>query len=144
MSLTEGLNVELSVVGLFAKAVLPGFIATDIFSKLDAPEAMPDAYHPLWKQFVDLQSEVKGFSPELVAHTIFNAATDGKMDKVRYYPTPDAASVPRAKRLLGQDGYWKMFRRALIDGPTWLQQKMSPTGNSPVRIVLPQIERAAD
>ncbi|MEJ6394536.1 SDR family oxidoreductase [Gymnodinialimonas sp. 2305UL16-5] len=141
MSLTEGLNVELEVVGLYAKAVLPGFIATDIFSKLDAPETMPDSYHPLWEQFSDLQSEVKGFTPEQVAKTIFKAATDGKADKVRYYPTPDASSVPRAKRLMGQDGYWRTFRRALLEGPTWLQRKLAPSGNRDVTIVLPRIGR---
>lgn len=142
MSLTEGLNVELEVVGLYAKAVLPGFIATDIFSKLDAPSTMPDPYHPLWEQFSGLQSEVKGFAPEMVADMIFKAATDGKADKVRYYPTPDASSVPRAKRLMGQDGYWRTFRRALLEGPTWLQRKLAPSGNRDVTIVLPRITRS--
>lgn len=139
MSLTEGLNIELYAVGLFAKAVLPGLIATDIFTKLDAPDAMPEAYDPMWKKFTGMQSEVMGFAPEMVAETIFEAASDGKADKVCYYPTPDAASVPRAKRMLGQDGYWRTFRKALLDGPSWLQRRVSPRGDRDVRIVLPQI-----
>lgn len=140
-SLTEGLNIELHAVGLFAKAVLPGLIATDIFTKLDAPAAMPEAYHPLWKQFTAMQSAVMGFAPEMVAATIFEAANDGKAHKVRYYPTPDAAGVPRAKRMLGQDGYWRTFRKALLDGPSWLQRRFAPRGQRNVRIVLPSIDR---
>jgi NAD(P)-dependent dehydrogenase (short-subunit alcohol dehydrogenase family) len=141
MALTEGLNVELDAVGLFAKAVLPGLIATDIFRKLDAPAAMPDEYHALWEQFLGMQSSVKGFAPEAVADTIFVAVTDGKADLVRYYPTPDAAGVPRAKRMMGQAGYWRVFRRALLNGPSWLQQKMSPIGSRDVAIVVPKIAR---
>lgn len=142
MALTEGLNVEFDAIGLFAKAVLPGLIATDIFTKLDLPGSMPAEYHPLWEQFLRIQTSVRGFAPETVAETIFDAATDGQTDKVRYYPTPDAAGVPRAKRMLGQAGYWRTFRRALLEGPTWLQRKMAPSGSRDVRIVMPRIGRS--
>ena len=138
MGLTEGLNVELSCVGVSAKAVLPGFIATDIFTKLDAPDTMPEAYRPLWSQFTTMQRAVKGFDPVLVARSIFEAATDGKADKVRYHPTPDAAGVPKAKRMMGEARYWRVFRRALLDGPNWLQRKMSPQGTRDVKVVLPE------
>lgn len=138
--LTEGLNVELNSVGVFAKAVLPGLIATDIFTKLDAPEKMPVAYLKLWQQFLGMQRDVKGFAPEQVAHTIFKAATDGKVDRVRYYPTPDGSSVPTAKRLFGQDGYWRTFRKALLEGPTSLQKMMAPRGTRSVNIKIPKIE----
>ena len=142
MALTEGLNVELDCVGLFAKAVLPGFIATDIFTKLDAPDAMPAAYHRLWEQFVGMQATVKGFAPEQVARTIFGAATDGQAGLARYYPTADAAAVPSAKRMMGQARYWRTFRRALLNGPSWMQRKMAPQGTKDVTVELPRIEQA--
>lgn len=138
MALTEGLNVELGAVGVFAKAVLPGLTATDIFTKLDLPAAMPAAYLPLWRRFLALQAARKGFEPGLVARSIFEAATDGRVDKVRYYPTPDARLVPVARRLLGQAAYWRSFRRALLAGPTPLQRWMAPQGTRAVTLRIPE------
>lgn len=140
MALTEGLNVELGPVGVFAKAVLPGLTATDIFTKLDLPEAMPAEYLPLWRRFLALQGAQKGFDPALVARVILEAATDGRADRVRYYPTPDARLVPIARRMLGQGGYWRSFRRALLEGPGRLQRWMAPRGTHAVKLRIPEIQ----
>ena len=139
MALTEGLNVELAPVGVFAKAVLPGLTATDIFTKLDLPTAMPAEYLPHWRRFLALQGGQKGFDPALVARVILEAATDGRADKVRYYPTPDARLIPLARRMLGQAGYWRSFRRALLEGPSPLQRWMAPRGTHAVKLRIPEI-----
>jgi hypothetical protein len=46
---------------------------------------------------------------------------------------PDSASIPRGKRILGADGYWQEFRRAVLGQPSDLWQPlMEKPGNTPV------------
>jgi NAD(P)-dependent dehydrogenase (short-subunit alcohol dehydrogenase family) len=130
--LTEALNVELAAVGLNAKAVFPGLHATRIFTKVDMAESVPEGYRPLLRRFVQMQGAVRGSEPDVSARVIWTAVTDGRDDRVRYYAGPDATSIPSAKRLMGGAGYWRFFRRTLLNGPGWLTRLMTPQGTARV------------
>ena len=135
-ALTEALNVELDAVGVTAKAVLPGQHATKIFTKVDVAPSVPAAYRPLLEGFVSQQSSVKGSRPEVVAEAIWEAATDGRRDKVRYYAGPDATVVPALKRLMGQERYFRFFRNTLLRGPNPLLRRFAPQGDAEVEVDL--------
>ena len=131
-TLTEALNIELAPVGLNAKAVLPGLHATRIFTKIDVAGSVPDGYRALLKQFINMQQAVRGSEPEVVAKVVWTAVTDGRHDRVRYYAGPDATSVPLAKRFLGAAGYWRFFRKTLLQSPGLLTRLMTPQGKAKV------------
>lgn len=131
-TLTEALNVELAAVGLNAKAVLPGLHATRIFTKIDVAPSVPEGYRPLLRRFIKMQQSVRGSEPKVAAKVIWTAATDGRENRVRYYAGPDATSVPLAKRLIGAAGYWRFFRRTLLNGPDALTRLMTPQGRAKV------------
>lgn len=130
--LTEALNVEFSAVGLNAKAVFPGLHATRIFTKVDVAESVPEGYVPLLQHFNRLQQSIRGSAPETVAHVIWTAVTDGRADRVRYYAGPDATAIPLAKRVMGGAGYWRFFRKTLLQGPGILTRLMTPQGKAVV------------
>lgn len=132
MLLTEALNVELAELGLNAKAILPGLHATRIFTKVDVAPNVPEGYRPLLRRFISTQQSVRGSEPEVVAKVVWNAATDGRHDRVRYYAGPDAVVVPIAKRLMGAAAYWRFFRRTLLNGPNLLTRLLMPQGNANV------------
>ena len=134
--LTEALNIELESVGASAKAVLPGTHATDIFTKIDVAEAVPAEYRPQLRAFFGQQQEVKGSKPEGVAKRIYEAVTDGKRNKVRYFAGPDAQVIPSAKRLLGQDGYFRFFKNFALNGPSPLLKRLMPQGDTEVKVDL--------
>lgn len=132
MTLTEVLNVELVELGLNAKAVLPGLHATRIFTKVDVAPSVPEGYRPLLRRFINAQQSVRGSEPEVVARAVWNAATDGRHDRVRYYAGPDAVIVPIAKRLMGAAAYWRFFRKTLLKGPNLLTRLITPQGSAKV------------
>ena len=134
--LTEALNIELESIGASAKAVLPGTHATNIFTKIDVAKDIPAEYHPQLAAFFGQQQEVKGSKPEVVAERIYEAVTDGKRDKVRYFAGPDARVIPSAKRLLGQDGYFRFFKNLALNGPSPLLKRLIPQGDTEVNVNL--------
>ena len=142
VALTEGLNVELDGLGVTAKAVLPGQGATKIFTKIDFVEDIPESYRPLLMSFFDRQRVVRGIGPEIVAEVIYKAATDGKRDKVRYYAGPDARMIPAFKRLMGNDRYFRFFKKAAIEGPSPLMQKLIPQGGAEVEVDMGDMRKA--
>jgi NAD(P)-dependent dehydrogenase (short-subunit alcohol dehydrogenase family) len=134
--LTEALHLELDGLGIGVKAILPGQHATDIFTKIDAAASIPDAYLPLWRTFTTQQGAVRGSQPVGVAQAIYRAATDERRDQVKYYVGPDATLIPRAKRLLGQARYFRVFKQLLLGPPRpWLTNLM-PQGDTPVAVRL--------
>lgn len=135
-TLTEGLNVEIDGLGLTAKAVLPGQGATKIFTKVDFVEDIPGEYRGLLEGFFDRQRVVRGIDPEVGAEVIYEAATDGRRDKVRYYAGPDAKVIPVFKRLMGSDRYFRFFKKAAIEGPSPLMQRLMPQGGNEVEVDL--------
>ena len=126
MVLTEALNLELDCINVSVKAILPGLHATGIFSKIETVESIPDPYRPLLSLFMKLQRGSGGSSPTGVAEAIYTAATDGKKDRVRYFAGKDATGVPMMKRLLGQAGYFRFFRKNVLNGPSRLVRWMTP------------------
>ena len=124
VSLSEGLNAELAEFGVAVKAVLPGNMDTRIFDKIDQAEDVPDAYDASIKAFHSLN--LVRSDPRLTADVIYEAVTDNKPGKVRYYSGPDGTAIPRVKQLLGQDWYWQEFRAAVSGNPSPLWHALVP------------------
>jgi NAD(P)-dependent dehydrogenase (short-subunit alcohol dehydrogenase family) len=135
-TLTEALNVELDALGIHVKAIFPGTHATKIFTKVDTTPSIPPAYQSLLRRFVEQQRAIRGGRPEGVARVIYEAVTDGKQDKVRYYAGPDATVIPRAKRLLGQEGYFRFFRRSILQGISPLVRPFLRQGDAEIEVKL--------
>ncbi len=134
--LSEAMNIELDGVGIAVKTILPGQHATKIFTKIDTVEHIPAAYQPLWTHFTGHQRAVKGSKAEGVAQAIYEAATDGKRDRVKYYVGPDATLIPKAKRVLGQAAYFRFFKQALLRKPSRLMMLLMPQGDTEVEVRL--------
>lgn len=134
--LSEALHIELDGLGIAVKTILPGQHATKIFTKIDLVEQIPEAYRPLWETFTRRQRAVRGSKAEAVAHAIYMAATDHRRDRLRYYVGPDATIIPRAKRLLGQAGYFRFFKYALLRQPGRLMLMLMPQGDTEVDVRL--------
>jgi nucleoside-diphosphate-sugar epimerase len=74
---------------------------------------------------------------ETAAEVIYQAATDPDPVRVRYYSAPDSTAIPRAKQILGHDGYWREFREFVYGRPSPLWKTLTPTpGGKPVEWVL--------
>jgi NAD(P)-dependent dehydrogenase (short-subunit alcohol dehydrogenase family) len=131
---TEGLNVELADFGVSAKAVLPGSHATRIFTKIDVAKDVPEDYQAGIARF--FAGEGTGSLPEVTAEVIYEAVTDGKQAKVRYYSGPDSAAIPRVKQLLGADWYWEEFRNAATGNPSPLWQSLTPRGTHEIEFAI--------
>ena len=127
---TEGLNIELADFGVSAKAIFPGAHATRIFTKIDQATQIPEAYLPGIQRFFSIQGG--GSKPAVTAAAIYEAVTDNKSDKVRYYTGPDGMPIPRVKQLLGADWYWEEFRAAATGHPSDLWKSLMPQGTEPV------------
>lgn len=131
---SEGLNVELADFGVSVKAVFPGAHATRIFTKIDQAGDVPAEYLPGIQRFFGDQGT--GSKPAVTAQGIFEAVTDGKAEKVRYYTGPDGTVIPRVKQLLGADWYWEEFRNASLGAPSDLWKSLVPQGTEPVEFAL--------
>lgn len=127
---TEGLNVELADFGVAVKAIFPGAHATRIFTKIDQAPEVPSDYLAGMQRFFAMQGG--GSKPSVTAQAIFEAVTDGRNDKVRYYTGPDGVAVPRVKQLLGAEWYWEEFRNATNGNPSDLWRSLVPQGTEPV------------
>lgn len=134
--LSEALHVELDGLGITVKTIVPGQHATKIFTKIDAAGHIPAAYQPLWNQFTRRQRAVKGSKAEGVAQAIYGAVTDGRRDRLKYYVGPDATIIPTVKRLLGQHGYFRFFKRSLLRQPSRLMMMLIPQGDTEVEVRL--------
>jgi NAD(P)-dependent dehydrogenase (short-subunit alcohol dehydrogenase family) len=124
VSLSEGLNVELAEFGVAVKAVLPGNMDTRIFHKIDQAQDVPGAYDASVNAFHSRNS-VRS-DPRVTADVIYEAVTDNKPGKVRYYSGPDGIAIPRVKQLLGQEWYWQEFRSAALGTPSPLWKALVP------------------
>ncbi|MGW7043200.1 SDR family NAD(P)-dependent oxidoreductase [Streptomyces avermitilis] len=131
---SEGLNVELADFGVSVKAVFPGTHATRIFTKIDQAADVPEDYQAGIQRFFSVQGT--GSSPAVTAKGIYEAVTDGKNEKVRYYTGPDAVAIPRSKQLLGAEWYWEEFRNAATGNPSDLWKSLVTRGEEPVEFTL--------
>jgi len=136
LTISEALNIEMNGFGVQVKAVMPGQHATRIFSKIDGPDIKVDAYEAGIKAFFDNVPE-SGSESSVVGDVVYEAATDGRRNKVHYYAGPDALAIPRLKRILGIHNYWEEFQ-AFVEGnpsPLWTTLNV-PAGTSPLERVL--------
>jgi NAD(P)-dependent dehydrogenase (short-subunit alcohol dehydrogenase family) len=127
VSLSEGLNAELAEFGIAVKAILPGGMDTQIFSKMDLSENTPAAYEAPIKTFYSLDLFQVRSHPQVTSDVIYQAVTDGDTTKVRYYTGPDGTAIPRVKQLLGPDWYWQEFRALVAGNPSPLWRMLVPT-----------------
>jgi NAD(P)-dependent dehydrogenase (short-subunit alcohol dehydrogenase family) len=104
-ALTEGLHAELAEFGVIVKALHPGSMQTQIFSKVDRAQDVPDDYSASWGKFASLN--LVRSDPAITAEVMFRMVTDGDTRKVHYYSGPDGEAIPRVKQLLGQDWYFE-------------------------------------
>jgi short-subunit dehydrogenase len=136
VTISEALNIEMSGFGVQVKAVMPGQHATRIFSKIDGPELSVDAYEAGVKAFFDNVPET-GSEPSVVGDVVYEAATDGRRNKVHYYAGPDALAIPRMKRLLGIENYWEEFQASVEGNPSPLWSTLNvPAGSAPFERIL--------
>ncbi|GAA0951331.1 hypothetical protein GCM10009560_71930 [Nonomuraea longicatena] len=103
---SEGLNAELAPYGVVVKVILPGTHAPGVFGT-----AVP---------LDDL--------PGVTAAVVHRAATDGRVEPVRYYTGVEA--IPRAGALLGPEWYWEECRAAAIAADKAARTTGAPTGRT--------------
>lgn len=115
--LTESISFELEQVGIRVKLIEPGGIKTNF--DWSSMELWEDNIPSEYKSFFDkvlwtLRSEKvqKTFStPELVADTIYRAATDGKKNKLRYLVGKDAKQFAFIRHFLGANTQIGMVKK---------------------------------
>ncbi len=134
--LSESLSIELAEFGIVVRAILPGQSATNIFTKIDKGESIPNAYQAGIARFFADNSPT-GSEPSVTADVIYRAVIDPDPTPVRYYSAPDSVCVPRGKRILGGDVYWEEFRGAVLGHPSELWDTLTPhPGSTPVKFEL--------
>ncbi len=111
---SESLQFELSATGVRVKLIEPGAIKTDFYDRSAdfTHDATLTEYNSIVKTGMKKMNAAgaKGASPEIVAETIWRAATDGSK-KLRYPVGSDAKSLLMMRRFL-PDGMW----RSMISG----------------------------
>ncbi|MEU5959751.1 SDR family NAD(P)-dependent oxidoreductase [Micromonospora parva] len=131
-ALSEGMSLEVAGFGIAVKAVLPGQHSTRIFTKIDIAQDVPADYQAGIDAFFS-KNPPTGSDPSITADVVYRAAVDGDNTKVRYYSAPDSAAIPRAKQILGTDGYWAEFRTAVLAEPSPLFTALIPRpGEHPI------------
>lgn len=111
---TESLSFELAPLGIRAKVIAPGGVATDFSgrSMTHTFAAGESAYSATLAKVMAALGERRGnySSAESIAETIFTAATDGT-GQVMYLAGPDAEQVYALQRSLGEAERLAMLRQ---------------------------------
>jgi NAD(P)-dependent dehydrogenase (short-subunit alcohol dehydrogenase family) len=111
---SESLQYELEPLGIRVKIIEPGAIKTDFYDR-SREFVMRDDLRPAYGAFVAKVEKVgqeagaKGASPEAVAHTIFNAATDNSR-KLRYPVAYPATLLLPLRRLTSDSLFRKIVK----------------------------------
>lgn len=110
---SESMYFELSKFNIGIKTILPGGVRTDYVGRSMAYGAKKiDAYQPL----LDKVEKVMGnlmlpenlTPPEIIAETVFEAATDGK-DQIRYVAGEDGKQLYAARLSMGSEAFRQHF-----------------------------------
>jgi len=113
---TESLSYELSALGIKAKLVEPGNIATDFGGRsldIAKSETIRD-YDEFMKSFRSSMSKsgMKYSQPEMVAEVIYEAATDNS-NKLRYIAGEDAKQYIEIREGQGDEAFVKSTRERI-------------------------------
>jgi NAD(P)-dependent dehydrogenase (short-subunit alcohol dehydrogenase family) len=114
---SESLQFELRPLGIRVKIVEPGAIKTDFYDR--SVDLAHDRGLTEYNELVDKAlrrmnaAGEKGAQPEIVARTIYRAATDSSW-RLRYPVGSDAKSMLPLRRLLPDAAWQAMIRHALL------------------------------
>ncbi len=101
--LSEALSYEMSAIGVKVKIVEPGMIKTDFGGRsldFNNDESLGEYQGVVGNLFAAMEPlAAAGSEPELVAETIYKAATDGT-DQLRYIAGPDAEEIIANRKAL--------------------------------------------
>lgn len=112
--LSEALHYELKSIGVRVKLIEPGVIKTDFagrsfdFSNDPSLEAYQPIVHAFFKTLAPMAEAAA--SPEIVAETIFEAATDNT-SKLRYEVGTDAVQLLAARKALDDEAFFGMIQQ---------------------------------
>ncbi len=112
--MTEAMSFELAAIGVKAKLIEPGMIATNFaettFGMLDIDPEQTE-YQPFIEKVMAGMQATSGQASEpiLVAETIWKAATDGT-DQMRYIAGPDAEQIIAARKAMEDPEYLALVR----------------------------------
>jgi NAD(P)-dependent dehydrogenase (short-subunit alcohol dehydrogenase family) len=110
---SESMFYELSLFNIGIKTVAPGLIRSNFINGLKAfshPD-YEDLNNKMYKVFLD--GKILDWSdPELIAETVYQAATDGK-DQLRYLAGEDAYKLDKLRTDLGNEGFRKHIHSLL-------------------------------
>jgi len=126
LTLSEGLSLEMAPFGVTVRTVLPGQTATRIFTKIENAEGGALEYYRADIDRFFATNTPTGSDPSVIADVIYQATVDTDPVPVRYYAAPDSTAIPRAKQILGQDGYWREFREFVYGRPSQLWKTLTP------------------
>ncbi len=112
--MTEAMSFELAAIGVRAKLIEPGMIATsfaDTVNTMFDVDPTQTEYAPFVEKVMAGMQAAGGEASEpiLVAETIWQAATDGT-DQMRYIAGPDAAQIIAARKAMEDPEYLAMIR----------------------------------
>jgi NAD(P)-dependent dehydrogenase (short-subunit alcohol dehydrogenase family) len=110
---SESMYFELKRFGIGMKALSPGGMKTDFFTR-SFDTAKHDAYDELVNKVMSIITDPKQMeahsTPAQIAEVVFEAATDGK-DQLRYTAGKDAIATVALRRQLGDEAFVKAMDR---------------------------------
>lgn len=110
--MSEALSYELEPIGIQVKLIEPGAIKTDFGGRsfdFNVDPTLTEYGDIMNKVTAAFQTMSAGSEAELVAETIFRAATDGS-NQMRYVVGPDAEQVIAARKQMNDADYMAMMK----------------------------------
>ena len=116
----ESMAFELKQFGLGMKAIAPGGMKTDFFTR-SFDEGRHPAYDALMDRVMGAITDPKQMAnystPEQIAEVVYEAATDGK-DQLRYLAGPDATETYAARLQVGPEAFRKAIEKQFFGAHT--------------------------
>ncbi len=111
--ISEGLWHELKPFGIRVKAIEPGFVQTDIWSKAlpgkDEDVGGSEAYRPYMRSMRAFEAAISSRTPPDASAREIAAAIDDESDRLRYPIAAYARPLVRARRVLGGQVVMRFF-----------------------------------
>jgi NAD(P)-dependent dehydrogenase (short-subunit alcohol dehydrogenase family) len=116
---SESMAFELSQFGIGMKTVEPGGMKTDFFTRSFDTGRHP-AYDALVNKVMEIITDPKQMAaystPEQIAETVYEAATDGK-DQLRYIAGEDAKAIYAMRLQLGAEAFREAMAQQFFGEP---------------------------